>query len=86
MKKIRSPRLPVPDKIYRVKVECHINVKAGSVQHAKEVAELDTRYAIEYTRYTNPATHIVDHALYDRHSFLAKKAELITPVKPVANE
>jgi hypothetical protein len=77
---------PLADKIYRVVVECHINVKAGSVQHAKEVAELDTRYAIEYARYTNPNAHFVDTIPYKRHGFLAKKVVLIDPADLVVNE
>lgn len=73
------------NKVYRVVVECHINVMASSKQHAKEVAEVDARYAMAYTRYTNPETRIVELHNYTRPSFLAKKAEQIEPVDSVAN-
>lgn len=81
----------MPEKVYRVVVECHINVKASSEKGARANAEVDARYAMEYARYTNAETRIVDHACYGRMSFLAKSAkpaidQCSPPNEPVVNE
>lgn len=68
------------DKVYRVVVECHVQVKARGENHARELAEIAVRRACESHPLLYADSPFVFTEELTRNGFLAKKPERVVNV------
>lgn len=68
------------DKVYRVVVECHVQVKARGENHARELAEIAVRRACESHPLLYADSPFVFTEELTRNSFLAGKPKRVVNV------